>query len=126
MLIYDDLARACRENDTEAEKSDPMLGASDTMQSLGCSAVGAAGVAEQRGLRALMFYRDVKPDESGRFHLSQQERADLILLQAAVFDGIAIGLRAARNEVQERLENAMKEMAKPPSDDEFWGNGLSH
>jgi hypothetical protein len=93
MLTYDDLARACRENDALAEK----VGLIETIKQLGADFSGFANVADQRGMRGVLHTRGREIEYGVPVHFSKEEMAELTMLKAAVMDGIAIGLRAALN-----------------------------
>lgn len=94
MLTYDDLARACRENDKSAEEA----GAAGAMLAVGIEIKEVLKAAEQRAIRIALFtHGKPVPTDAVPVDISPMERAEFNRLQAAVLDGIAIGLRAALN-----------------------------
>ena len=94
MLTYDDLARACRENDLIAEER----GIVAAMEAVGTGMVSALPVAEQRAIRAALHAKgEPMPKDRQTVDIRPMEQAEFIRIQSAVLDGIAIGLRAALN-----------------------------
>jgi hypothetical protein len=94
MLTYDDLARACRENDLIAEQR----GLKAAVESVGAGLVSAMQVAEQRAIRAALFASGrTMPQDMTTVDIRPMEQAEFTRLMSATLDGIAIGLRAALN-----------------------------
>jgi hypothetical protein len=94
MLTYDDLARACRENDLISEER----GLKAAVEAVGVGLEGAIGVAEQRAIRAALQAKgEPLPKDRQTVDIRPMEQAEFIRIQSAVLDGIAIGLRAALN-----------------------------
>jgi hypothetical protein len=94
MLIYDDLARACRENDMIAEER----GFESAVEAVGASLAGVLLVAEQRAIRAALYAAGKPvPTDMQPINIRPMTDAEFMRIQSAVLDGIAIGLRAALN-----------------------------
>ena len=94
MLTYDDLAKACRENDAAAESENIAMVYGD----LGTRVSVVVAVAEQRAIRsALQAAGKPIPMGGETVDIRPMEQAEFMRIQAAVMDGIAIGLRAAKN-----------------------------
>jgi hypothetical protein len=94
MLTYDDLARACRENDMIAEQR----GLQAAVEAVGAGLVSVLQVAEQRAIRAAIHAKgEPMPKDRQPVDIRPMEQAEFIRIQSAVLDGIAIGLRAALN-----------------------------
>jgi hypothetical protein len=94
MLTYDDLARACRENDLIAEER----GLKAAVEAVGTGLVSALQVAEQRAVRAALYAAGKPvPTDMQPINIRPMTDAEFMRIQSAVLDGIAIGLRAALN-----------------------------
>jgi hypothetical protein len=106
MLTYDDLARACRENDKASEEEDIAMVYGD----LGTQVSTVVAVAEQRAIRAaLQASGKPLPKDRQPVDISPMGQIEFMRLQAAVMDGIAIGLRAALNAEVARTEQILAE-----------------
>lgn len=96
MLTYDDLAKACRENDDLAEQN----GLEAAVAAVGADLIDTVRVAEQRAIRAALHANGTVLSPDRRFQavdISPMEQAEFTRLISATLDGIAIGLRAAKN-----------------------------
>lgn len=95
MLTYDDLARACRENDLIAEQR----GLPASFEAVDVGLKAAIACAEQRAIRiAFILAGEDMPNVAEPTPVTvPMSPSDLVNYQAAVLDGIAIGLRAALN-----------------------------
>lgn len=93
-IDLDQLAAACRENDRQVESG---VSVDDVLRSLGAEPDGAEYVVRQRALRIVFHLRGTPmPAGLAIVKLTRDEAEMESLLAAACLDGIAIGLRAAR------------------------------
>jgi hypothetical protein len=104
-LTYEDFARACREGDDAADKG----GAVYAMDEAGIELVGAIDAAKQRAIRIALFTAGKPiPTTTEIVDVSPMPQEEFRRLQAAVLDGISIGVRAALNAAQQLVDEAMR------------------
>jgi hypothetical protein len=101
MIGREEFAEAARYADAGAMEH----GFAEYLELIGVDMEGLLYVAEQRGLRAAMLADGQDPSRLSRteqteVRLSRQARQLMPLLQAAVIDGIAVGLAAAKKKDQ--------------------------